>query len=72
MWESRLSGSERGWRTTLVRLKYCGTAGKPGGNREDKPRPGVTEVSCLLEKSWLSQITVLSEKKLPIWLSFFV
>jgi hypothetical protein len=39
MWESRLSGSERGWRTTLARVKYCGTVGKPGGNRENKPDP---------------------------------
>ena len=33
MWESRLYGSERGWSATLVRMKYCGTAGKPGGKQ---------------------------------------
>ncbi len=33
MWESRLSGSERGWGATLVGKKYCGTAGKPGGKQ---------------------------------------
>ena len=32
-WESRLSGSERGWSATLVWTKYCGTAGKLGGQR---------------------------------------
>ena len=31
--ESRLSGSERGWSATLVWMKYCGTAGKPGGKQ---------------------------------------
>ena len=33
MWESCLYGSERGWSATLVRMKYCGTAGKPGGKQ---------------------------------------
>ena len=33
MWESRLSGSERGWSATLIRMTYCGTAGKPGGKQ---------------------------------------
>jgi hypothetical protein len=32
-WESHLSGSERGWRATLVWMKYRGTAGKPGGKQ---------------------------------------
>ena len=32
-WESHLYGSERGWRATLVGMKYCGTAGKPGGKQ---------------------------------------
>ena len=33
MWESHLSGSERGWSATLVWMTYCGTAGKPGGKQ---------------------------------------
>ncbi len=33
MWESRLSGSERGWSATLIGMTYCGTAGKPGGKQ---------------------------------------
>jgi len=33
MWEIRLSGSERGWEATLARIRYCGTATKPGGKR---------------------------------------
>jgi hypothetical protein len=33
MWESCLSGSMRGWRATLVWMKYSGTAGKPGGKQ---------------------------------------
>jgi len=32
-WESHLYGSERGWSATLVWMKYCGTAGKPGGKQ---------------------------------------
>ena len=32
-WEIRLSGSERGWSATLIRMTYCGTAGKPGGKQ---------------------------------------
>ena len=32
-WESHLSGSERGWRATLVWMEYSGTAGKPGGKQ---------------------------------------
>jgi hypothetical protein len=49
MWESRLSGSERGWRSTMVRMKYRGTVGKPDGNRENKPHPKATGASSLLE-----------------------
>jgi hypothetical protein len=33
----------------MERLKYCGTAGKPGGNREYKPQPKTMGVSSLLE-----------------------
>jgi hypothetical protein len=33
MWEIRLYGSGRGWSATLERMKYCGTAGKPGGKQ---------------------------------------
>ena len=32
-WESRLYGSVRGWSATLVRMKYCGTGGKPTGKQ---------------------------------------
>ena len=32
-WESHLYGSVRGWRATLVRMKYSGTAGKLGGKQ---------------------------------------
>ena len=33
----------------MIWTKYCGTAAKAGGNRENKYCPVVTEVSCLLE-----------------------
>lgn len=33
----------------MVWMKYRGTAGKPGGNREHKPHPIAREVSSLLE-----------------------
>ena len=33
----------------MVRLKYCGTVGKPGGNRENKPQPTTMGASSLLE-----------------------
>jgi hypothetical protein len=49
MWENCLSGSERGWRATMERVKYCGTVGKPGGNRENKPHPKAMGASSLLE-----------------------
>jgi hypothetical protein len=51
MWESCLSGSERGWRATMERVKYCGTVGKPGGNRENKPHPKALGASSLLESN---------------------
>ena len=50
-WEIRLSGSERGWGQLLLWIKYCGTAGKPGGNRENKPYPKAWGVPSLLEKT---------------------
>ena len=50
MWESRLSGSERGRRSTVIWMKYCGTAAKAGGNGEYKYHPVVTEGSGLLER----------------------
>ena len=50
MWENCLSGSERGWRATMERVKYCGTVGKPGGNRENKPHPKAMGASSLLER----------------------
>jgi len=53
MWESCLSGSERDRSTTVIWMKYCGTAAKVGGNRENKLRPGVMGVSYLLKKSQL-------------------
>jgi hypothetical protein len=33
----------------VIWTKYCGTAAKAGGNRENKPDPAVMGVSCLLE-----------------------
>ena len=33
----------------MKRMKYCGTAGKPGGNRENKPHPKSMGASSLLE-----------------------
>jgi len=42
-------------------MKYCGTAGKPGGNRENKPRPKTTGASSLLEKPIKVYSRVLSE-----------
>ncbi len=51
MWESRLSGSVRGWGTTDVWSRYCGTTGKPGGNRENKHRPAASGVPSLLDKN---------------------
>ena len=36
MWESHLSGSVRGMRTTGVWKTYCGTVAKAGGNGENK------------------------------------
>jgi len=39
MWESCLSGSERGWGTTMIRKRYSGTAAKAGGNRENEHQP---------------------------------
>lgn len=53
MWESCLSGSERGRGTTDVWNKYCGTVGKPDGNRENKYDPAASEVPCLLGKTFL-------------------
>ena len=38
----------------MIWTKYCGTAAKAGGNRENKYCPVVTEVSCLLENSLFS------------------
>jgi len=50
MRENRLSGSVRGWGTTDVWSRYCGTTGKPGGNRENKHRPAASGVPSLLDK----------------------
>ena len=33
----------------MTRKNYCGTAAKAGGNGENKPRPKVMGVPCLLE-----------------------
>ena len=57
MWESRLSGSERGRGTTMIRKKYCGTAAKAGGNGENKPRPEIMGVRCLLESETKRNVT---------------
>ena len=56
MWESCLSGSERGRSSTVIWTGYCGTAAKAGGNRENKHCPVVTEVSCLLENNELAPL----------------
>ena len=45
-WEGRL--------TTDVWSRYSGTAGKPGGNRENKLRPVALEGSRLLDKKFVS------------------
>jgi hypothetical protein len=50
MWEICLSGSVRGWGTTDVWPRYCGTTGKPGGNREHKHQPVASGVPSLLDK----------------------
>ncbi len=34
-----MSGSMRGWGHTAMWMRYCGTAGNPGGYREYKPLP---------------------------------
>jgi hypothetical protein len=39
----------RGRSSTVIWTKYCGTATKVGGNRENKRGPVVMGVSCLLE-----------------------
>ena len=49
MWESRLSGSVRGWGATDVWQRYCGTTGKPGGTREYKLLPAALGVPSLLD-----------------------
>jgi len=36
-------------RSTVIWKRYCGTAAKAGGNRENKLPPVITEDSCLLE-----------------------
>ena len=51
MWESCLYGSVRGRKTTVVWKRYCGTAAKAGGNRENKHLPTALGGSCLLEKT---------------------
>ena len=48
VWESRLSGFERGRGTTMKRKTYCGTVAKADGNGENKPHPTVKGVSGLL------------------------
>jgi hypothetical protein len=40
----------RGWSATLAWMKYCGTAGKPGGRQRKKPHPTGRGVSSLLEQ----------------------
>ena len=45
-----MSGSVRDRRSTEIWTRYCGTAAKAGGNRENKLRPLVTEGSYLLEQ----------------------
>ena len=40
----------------MTRKKYCGTAAKAGGNGENKPRPKVMGVPCLLEIHTLGRL----------------
>jgi len=35
----------------MIWMKYCGTAAKAGGNRENKPCPKIMGVPYLLEKN---------------------
>ena len=60
VWESRLSGSERGRGTTMKRKTYCGTVAKADGNGENKPHPTVKGVSCLLTKKYIQIILFVS------------
>ena len=55
MWESHLHGSERGWRTTLLWMRYCGTVGKPAGNREDKVQPKCLSEGNPHREVWLNR-----------------
>ncbi len=41
--------SERGRSSTVIWIRYCGTAAKAGGKQRKQTWPYVTEVSCLLE-----------------------
>jgi len=51
VWESHLHGSERGWRTTLLWMRYCGTVGgNQAANRENKLHPIGRGGSGLLKK----------------------
>ena len=43
-----MSGSTRGRGRTAVWTRYCGTAGQPGGNRENKRCPGIAGETGLL------------------------
>jgi hypothetical protein len=48
----------------VIWKRYCGTAAKAGGNRENKLLPAVTEGSCLLEKSETnSKMQCLNDRK---------
>ena len=42
----------------MIWTKYCGTATKVGGNRENKPDPAIMEVSCLLEKVGIMKLAL--------------
>ena len=46
---------------TVGWLRSCGTAGKPGGNREDKHQPVPPGEPGLLTKSWPFQIILFIE-----------
>ena len=53
MWESRLSGSERGWRTTMERMKHRTPPENRMVDKENKTQPRSMGASSLLEKKWI-------------------
>ena len=56
VWEIRLSGSERGRGTTMTKEEILWHRRESRRNGEDKPRPNVMGVPCLLEKSMKTRL----------------